>query len=235
MSAPIIQVLDRLDWQIRPGQVVGLLGRNGAGKSTLLECMRGLRGIQAGTVSCRRCSGAAGRAACGSPGSCWRWRPARHAAADVVGAMVYQHRQPVQSAGDRRAELRAPDVRTARRGMHRDAGMQGWIALPGHGMAHDELAVTRGTVLVAMLLLLELPLFSLSDSVAKRPTEQALVRLAPAAAAFNRALGRYYLMRSSAAWVGAALAAIVLAGLLAWYRWRAMVAAPPAFPAGRFN
>jgi ABC-2 type transport system ATP-binding protein len=63
MSAPIIQVssisklfsdrpvLDRLDWQIRPGQVVGLLGRNGAGKSTLLECMLGLRGIQAGTVT----------------------------------------------------------------------------------------------------------------------------------------------------------------------------------------
>jgi ABC-2 type transport system ATP-binding protein len=36
-------VLDRLDWQVMPGQVIGLLGRNGAGKSTLLECMLGLR------------------------------------------------------------------------------------------------------------------------------------------------------------------------------------------------
>ena len=63
MSAPIIQVsaistqftskpvLDRLDWQVLPGQVVGLLGRNGAGKSTLLECMLGLRETDAGMAT----------------------------------------------------------------------------------------------------------------------------------------------------------------------------------------
>lgn len=63
MTAPIIQVssiskrfsdktiLDRLDWSIQPGQVVGLLGRNGAGKSTLLECMLGLREVDAGSVT----------------------------------------------------------------------------------------------------------------------------------------------------------------------------------------
>jgi ABC-2 type transport system ATP-binding protein len=45
------RVLDGLDWQIMPGQVVGLLGRNGAGKSTLLECMLGLRELDAGSVS----------------------------------------------------------------------------------------------------------------------------------------------------------------------------------------
>jgi ABC-2 type transport system ATP-binding protein len=45
------QVLDRLDWEIRPGQIVGLLGRNGAGKSTLLECMLGLREIDDGMIS----------------------------------------------------------------------------------------------------------------------------------------------------------------------------------------
>lgn len=44
-------VLDRLDWTIRPGQVVGLLGRNGAGKSTLIECMLGLREVDAGKVT----------------------------------------------------------------------------------------------------------------------------------------------------------------------------------------
>lgn len=36
-------ILDDLDWEVRPGQVVGLLGRNGAGKSTLMECLLGLR------------------------------------------------------------------------------------------------------------------------------------------------------------------------------------------------
>lgn len=61
-SSPIVQmssvtkhfgsqrVLDSLDWQIAPGQVVGLLGRNGAGKSTLLECLLGLRETEFGTV-----------------------------------------------------------------------------------------------------------------------------------------------------------------------------------------
>jgi ABC-2 type transport system ATP-binding protein len=44
-------VLDRLDWTILPGQVVGLLGRNGAGKSTLIECLLGLREIDAGKVT----------------------------------------------------------------------------------------------------------------------------------------------------------------------------------------
>jgi ABC-2 type transport system ATP-binding protein len=63
MSAPIVRissvskhfgsqrVLEGLDWQIAPGQVIGLLGRNGAGKSTLLECMLGLREADAGEVS----------------------------------------------------------------------------------------------------------------------------------------------------------------------------------------
>ena len=63
MRVPIIQmssaskrfgsqgVLDALDWQVMPGQVVGLLGRNGAGKSTLLECLLGLRETDGGSVT----------------------------------------------------------------------------------------------------------------------------------------------------------------------------------------
>ncbi|ALV09186.1 ABC transporter ATP-binding protein [Roseateles depolymerans] len=43
-------VLDNLDWQIQPGQVVGLLGRNGAGKTTLLETLLGLREPSLGQV-----------------------------------------------------------------------------------------------------------------------------------------------------------------------------------------
>ena len=43
-------VLKGLDWQLLPGQVVGLLGRNGAGKTTLLEALLGLREPQAGSV-----------------------------------------------------------------------------------------------------------------------------------------------------------------------------------------
>ena len=62
MTPPIIQmrdvakhfgsaiVLNGLDWEVRQGQVVGLLGRNGAGKSTLMECLLGLRECDAGSV-----------------------------------------------------------------------------------------------------------------------------------------------------------------------------------------
>jgi ABC-2 type transport system ATP-binding protein len=63
MTVPIIQiasiskqftskpVLDQLDWEILPGQVIGLLGRKGAGKSTLLDCMLGLQETDGGAVS----------------------------------------------------------------------------------------------------------------------------------------------------------------------------------------
>jgi ABC-2 type transport system ATP-binding protein len=44
-------VLKGLDWQLLPGQVVGLLGRNGSGKTTLLETLLGLREPEAGRVS----------------------------------------------------------------------------------------------------------------------------------------------------------------------------------------
>jgi ABC-2 type transport system ATP-binding protein len=43
-------VLNKLDWQLLPGQVVGLLGRNGAGKTSLLESLLGLREPQTGSV-----------------------------------------------------------------------------------------------------------------------------------------------------------------------------------------
>lgn len=43
-------VLQALDWQLQPGQVIGLLGRNGAGKSSLLETLLGLRSPQSGKV-----------------------------------------------------------------------------------------------------------------------------------------------------------------------------------------
>jgi ABC-2 type transport system ATP-binding protein len=43
-------VLDQLNWEVRQGQVIGLLGRNGAGKSTLLACLLGVCPRDSGTA-----------------------------------------------------------------------------------------------------------------------------------------------------------------------------------------
>ena len=42
--------LDRLNFTVPQGKIVGLLGRNGAGKSTLIECALGLNTVDAGCV-----------------------------------------------------------------------------------------------------------------------------------------------------------------------------------------
>jgi len=43
-------VVDGLDLDVPPGQIVGLIGANGAGKTTTVECVQGLRRPDAGTV-----------------------------------------------------------------------------------------------------------------------------------------------------------------------------------------
>ena len=44
------QVFKYLDFQVKQGEIFGILGMNGAGKTTLLECMEGLRDYDSGTV-----------------------------------------------------------------------------------------------------------------------------------------------------------------------------------------
>lgn len=44
-------VLRNVDWSIRQGKVIGLLGRNASGKSTLMQAMLGLSEPDSGTVS----------------------------------------------------------------------------------------------------------------------------------------------------------------------------------------
>jgi ABC-2 type transport system ATP-binding protein len=44
------QALDRVSLEIRPGQIVALLGANGAGKTTMLRCLSGIAAPDSGSI-----------------------------------------------------------------------------------------------------------------------------------------------------------------------------------------
>ncbi|MGA8217594.1 MAG: ABC transporter ATP-binding protein [Solirubrobacterales bacterium] len=46
-----LRVIDRIDLEAEPGEVVGIVGRSGCGKTTLLELVAGLRAPDQGSVS----------------------------------------------------------------------------------------------------------------------------------------------------------------------------------------
>jgi len=45
-----VQALDNVDFEVRPGEVMALVGDNGAGKSTLIKCVAGIYPIDAGEI-----------------------------------------------------------------------------------------------------------------------------------------------------------------------------------------
>ncbi len=47
-SFGVVQALDRVDFEVHAGEVVGLVGDNGAGKSTLIKSIAGSHGIDSG-------------------------------------------------------------------------------------------------------------------------------------------------------------------------------------------
>src|SRR5690349_11855500 len=46
-------ILHGIDFEVREGEVVTLLGRNGAGKTTTLKCIMGMVGRRQGSISFR--------------------------------------------------------------------------------------------------------------------------------------------------------------------------------------
>ena len=48
-------VVDHLDLDVHPGEIVGLIGANGAGKTTTVECIQGLRRPDAGVLRVLGC------------------------------------------------------------------------------------------------------------------------------------------------------------------------------------
>ncbi len=47
---PGVKALDKVDFNLKPGEVHSLLGENGAGKSTLIKCLTGVNHKDAGTI-----------------------------------------------------------------------------------------------------------------------------------------------------------------------------------------
>ena len=58
-----LRVIERLDFEVRPGEVLGIVGPSGCGKSTLLELVSGLREPDGGRIEVGGASPAAGRLA----------------------------------------------------------------------------------------------------------------------------------------------------------------------------
>ena len=48
---PGVHALDRVDFDVRPGEVHGLMGQNGAGKSTLIKVLTGVHPRDGGTIT----------------------------------------------------------------------------------------------------------------------------------------------------------------------------------------
>ena len=62
--------VDRLDLEVRPGELFAFLGPNGAGKTTTIKMICGLLAPNAG-----RCGSAASTPRASRPGNCWAMFP----------------------------------------------------------------------------------------------------------------------------------------------------------------
>ena len=101
---PGVAALDRMSFEVRPREVVGLIGENGAGKSTLLKCLVGLVRPDEGQIRVR--------------GDAVRLRGVTHAGSVGVG-MVFQEQSLVPNISVAENILLGAERSGARGGIYR--------------------------------------------------------------------------------------------------------------------
>ena len=58
MTFPGVKALDHVDFTLRKGEIMALMGENGAGKSTLIKCLTGVNKFEAGEIHLEGIKGA---------------------------------------------------------------------------------------------------------------------------------------------------------------------------------
>ena len=149
-------VLDRIDLEVRQGEMVGVLGPNGAGKTTLMRAALGLVAPAAGRIEVLGRAPRRGDAAIGYMPQSRAGARARVSGRDLVGCVVDGHRPglPLLGASGRREVARALAL----------VGAEGLAARPLAELSGGErqrLLLAQALVGAPRLLLLDEPLTGL--------------------------------------------------------------------------
>ncbi len=167
---PGVVALDRVDFHIAAGEIVGLVGENGAGKSTLMKILTGIHRADSGTISI---DGAPvvmhGPADAARPGiAIIHQEPEVIETIDVAGN-VFLGREPLRAGPLRLLDRRRMEAETVRQLARIGSEIPPRTVLQRLSTAQQQfVAIARALSMNARLLVLDEPTSSLGASEAER-------------------------------------------------------------------